>query len=512
VSTTDGFDTVIVGGGSAGATLATRLTEPGRSGTVLLLEAGGDGPLPSDADLLANVSFALTARDWGLTATVTADGRQLDYPQGKFVGGGSSVNGGLALRGLPSDYDGWAADGNPSWGWASMLPCLRRLEADQQFGADTEIHRADGPIPITRYAEADLLPIQQGFRKGCEAVGFPWAPDLNRPGSTGVGPLPMNRHDGVRMSTALGYLKPALDRPALTVRGGVHVVRVVVEGGRAVGVEVLGPDGAVSRVDAGRVVVSAGSLATPGILWRSGIGPGAALRSLGIPVVADNPAVGQNLHDHPGIFLFARPGADVGPVDPQYQLGVRYSSGVADGTPEDMLMGLMNTFDLTYMPALQPIVGGTTAVVVTCGVHEPRSRGRLTLTSPDPLAPPAIEFDLCAHPDDVTRLVDGLRRCRDVLDAGLVGFTDGTVLVEDFSDDAALAVFVRSVVAGGYHPVGTCRMGPADRDGTVVGDDLSVHGVAGLSVADASIMPKIVQAPTNLTAIAIGERAAELLA
>jgi choline dehydrogenase len=228
-------------------------------------------------------------------------------------------------------------------------------------------------------------------------------------------------------------------------------------------------------------------------------------------VVVDNPAVGENLHDHPGIFLFARPGPDVGPVDPQYQLGVRYSSGVGAGTPDDMLMGLMNTFDLTYMPALQPLVGGTTAVVVTCGVHEPRSRGRVTLTSADPAAQPAIEFNLCDHPDDVTRLVEGLRRCRDVLEAGLAGHTDGTVLVDDFADDAALAAYVRSVAAGWYHPVGTCRMGPADRDGTVVGDDLSVHGVAGLSVVDASIMPTIVKAPTNLTAIAIAERASELL-
>jgi len=509
-----GFDTVIVGGGSAGSTLAARLTERGGSGSVLVLEAGGDGPLGSDADRLANVTFALTARDWGMRATATADGRELDYPQGRFLGGGSSVNGGLAFRGTPADYDGWAAAGNPSWSWTSMLPCFRRLEADADYGADTAIHGADGPIPITRWAEADLLPLQQAFRKGCDRVGFGWAPDLNQPGSTGVGPLPMNRRGDVRVSTALAYLEPALDRPQLTVRGGTHVTRVLLDGGRAVGVEVQTVDGATERIEAGHVVLSAGSILSPGLLWRSGIGPGRELRALGVPVVVDNPAVGANLHDHAGIFLFARPGHDLGPTDPQYQLGARYSSTVGDGTPDDMFIGMMNTFDLTYMADLQPLVGGTTAVVLSCGVHEPRGRGRVMLTSADPRTPPRIELGLLGHRDDVTRLVEGLRCCREVLRAGLDGFTDGIVLVDDddFADDKALADYVRSIVAGWYHPVGTCRMGPVDQEGTVVGDDLAVHGVAALSVVDASIMPTIVKAPTNLSAIAIAERASELLA
>jgi choline dehydrogenase len=502
-----GFDTVIVGGGSAGCALAARLTE--RSGrSVLLLEAGAVGPLDTDADRLANVSFAMTTRDWGMRATVTA-GRELDYPQGRFVGGGSSVNGGLAFRGTPADYDGWAAAGNPSWSWEHMLRCFRRLESDAQFGDDTAVHGADGPIPVTRWGIDDLVPLQEGFRAGCAAMGWPWAPDLNRPGAVGVGPLPMNRRGDVRVSTALAYLAPALERPHLTVRGGAHVARVLLAGSRAVGVEIVGEDGP-ERIEAGEVILSAGALLSPALLWRSGIGPGPDLRALDVPEVVDLPGVGAGLTDHAGLFLFAVPADDVGPTTPQYQLAARYSS--SDGPPDDMFLSMMNTFDLTAVPGFADAVGAPTAVVVTCGVHEPRSRGRVALVSADPLVAPRVDLALLADPADVRRLVEGLRLCRDVLRSGLARFAKGIALLgdDDFADDDALARYIASVVAGWYHPVGTCRMGPADRDGTVVGDDLAVHGVEGLRVVDASVMPTICRAPTNLTTIAIAERAAEM--
>jgi choline dehydrogenase len=190
---------------------------------------------------------------------------------------------------------------------------------------------------------------------------------------------------------------------------------------------------------------------TPALLWRSGVGPSDRLRAIGVDVVADNPAVGRGLTDHPGVFLFARPAGDPGPVDPQYQLGVRYSSGI--GAPDDMFLSMMNVFDLAYMPDLRAAMGTPTAIVVTCGVHEPRSRGAVTLTSADPLAPPRIELNLLAEPEDTARLVAGLRRCHDVLRSGLAAFTGGTALLgeDDFADDAALSAYVRSVVAPWYH-------------------------------------------------------------
>jgi len=500
------YDVIIVGAGSAGATLAARLTEDARR-SVLVLEAGPGGPVGGDDDQLANVSFALTARDWGMRAWV-APGREVDYPQGRYVGGGSSVNGALAFRGTPSDYDAWG-ERNPSWSWAQLLPCFKRLERDVDFGAE-DVHGDAGPVPIVRWPEGELVPLQQAFRRGCESVGFGWCADMNAPGTRGVGPFPMNRDGGRRVSTAMAYLEPARQRENLTVRAGTTVRRVVVSSGHARGVEVTGPDGA-EVIEGGLVVVCAGAIHTPALLWRSGIGPAGALGALGIDVLVDNPAVGRGLTDHPGAFVFARPAGDPGPVDPQYQLGVRYSSST--GVPDDMFLSMMNVFDLAAMPDLRGAVGAPTAVVLTCGVHEPRSRGSVTLTSADPAAAPRIELNLLADPEDTVRLVEGVRRCRDVLRAGLAGFTDGTALLrdEDFGDDAAVSGYVTSVVAPWYHASCTCRMGPSGDEGTVVGDRLDVHGVSGLRIADASVMPKVCRAPTNLTTIAIAERAATLL-
>src|SRR5690242_9158953 len=169
-----------------------------------------------------------------MRAHVTPD-REVEYPQGRFVGGGSSVNGALAFRGTPSDYDGWAAAGNPSWSFDALLPSLRRLEDDRDFGTETGIHGRGGPTPVVRWGEADLVPLQEAFRAGCEATGAPWCADLNAPGTEGVGPLPMNRNGDLRVSTALAYLAPALDRPNLEVRGNTHAARVCIEDGRAVG-------------------------------------------------------------------------------------------------------------------------------------------------------------------------------------------------------------------------------------------------------------------------------------
>ena len=317
-------DVVIVGAGAAGATLASRLSvDPERS--VLLVEAGPEIPPGASANLLTTVSFAATGADWELRAQVTPR-RDLDYPQGKCVGGGSSVNGALALRGAPEDFDRWAASGCPSWAWSEMLPAFRRLETDLDYGTTSRLHGDDGPVPIVRWHDDELVDLQVAFRSGCMAQGMPWVDDHNDPESTGVGSFPMNRSGGRRMSTALTYLEGARHRLNLSVWSGTRVLRVETEDGSATGVT-LERNGQLQTVRAREVVVSAGSIQTPALLWRSGLGPADRLRALGIDPVVDLPAVGANLHDHPGVFYFLAPGERRVPFsDPQYQLGARYTS------------------------------------------------------------------------------------------------------------------------------------------------------------------------------------------
>lgn len=504
------YDHIIVGGGSAGAVLAARLSEdPSRS--VLLLDAGRPYTGPEAADALSNVTFAMTSRDWGIRA-VLAEGRELDYPQGKAFGGGSSVNGALAMRGEPADYEGWAGPEDDRWGWAQLCRAFRRLERDLDVGG--ELHGADGPIPIRRWRRDELVPMQEAFAAACQRVGFRWVDDHNVPDATGVSSLPMNRQDGIRISTAIGYLDPALGRANLTLMGDAHVARIVFDGGRATGVQVA-VDGRVETLQGGEVVVSAGAVNSPALLLRSGVGAAADLDRLGIPVVADVPGVGQNLMDHPGVFLLLHPAASaVDMTQVQFQLGVRFTSTRAT-RPNDLFMGLMNYWDLTASPDFQAMLGGVPMVTaLTCGLHAPRSRGRVSLVSADPDELPHVDLNMLADPADVELLVEGLRRCWDVARADeMAALTSSLALLEpsSFEDDEALRSYVRSMVAPWYHPSGTCRMGPASDEGAVVDGDLRVRGVDGLRVVDASVLPTIPRAPTNLTVIAVAERAAELL-
>jgi choline dehydrogenase len=503
-------DVVIVGAGSAGVTLGCRLSEdPARS--VLLVEAGPELAPEDPANDLSTVSFALTDTDWSLRADVTPD-RSLDYPQGKCVGGGSSVNGALAFRGAPEDFEGWQASGCPSWGWEQMLGPFCRLEHDLDYGTTSPVHAADGPVPVVRWSVDELTEVQVAFRESCLAEGLPWSDDHNAPSTTGVGVLPMNRSGGRRMSTALTYLAVARSRPNLQLWSRARVLRVEIDRGRATGVTVE-RDGTVETVTAGEVVLSGGSLQSPALLWRSGVGPAHRLTGLGIQPVVNLPAVGANLHDHPGVFFFLAPGRRRSPfTEPQYQLGARYDSGGAE-TANDMFLSMMSYWDLSGSPDFQALLGMDSVVVLTCGVHLPESRGEVALTSADPTVPPAVRLNLLSEQTDVDRLVEGVRRCAAVAGQdAMADFVGARLLFDgDLDDDTAVAGYVRAVVAPWYHPVGTCRMGPAGPD-TVVGDDLRVHGVDRLRVVDASIMPTIVRSPINLTTIAIAERAAQLVA
>ncbi|HEY1343602.1 MAG TPA: GMC family oxidoreductase N-terminal domain-containing protein, partial [Streptosporangiaceae bacterium] len=283
----------MVGGGSAGCVLAARLSADERRG-VLLAEAGPDYPAVADlpADI-ADESMPAMSHDWGFESEPGEYGHSVPLPRGRLVGGCSATNACFALRGWPADYDSWAAMGNPGWSFADLLPVFRAVESDADFGGDW--HGSHGPVPIRRPPAGELSPLQRAFAEAAAAAGHPLADDHNRPGAVGMGPGPRNVRDGVRMSTALTHLAAARGRPNLAIRASTVVDRVELRGTTVRGIRLA--DGEI--VEADTVVVAAGSYASPAILLRSGIGPAAPLRDLGIQVAADLPGVGHNLTDHP---------------------------------------------------------------------------------------------------------------------------------------------------------------------------------------------------------------------
>ena len=504
------YDDIIVGGGSAGGALATRLSED-ESRQVLLIEAGPDHPEIADADRLADqMKFAWTLTEWGIDATFVP-GMTLNYPVGRKTGGGSAVNGAFAVRGVRGDYERWAAAAGDEWSWPHMLRMLCRLEADQDFAGDA--HGTTGPIPVARWRRDELVPAQQAFLTAVTDHGIPWVDDLNAPDTSGISAMPMNRRDGVRVSTALGYLPLARSRPNLTIWPGTEVARVVLEHGRAVGVE-LARDGRLEQVRGSRVIVSAGALLSPTLLLRSGIGPSGHLEETGVDCIVDLPGVGENLMDHQGTALFLLPRDELAPPDDRVcQLAARYSSqlGTAD---DDMWLSMWTPWDLAAFPDMQRAFGVPAISTLVVGVHDPLSRGYVRLRSSDPGVRPEVDFRMLTEPADLARLVEGVQVVLELAaNPAFAELYQGIGLLDPTSagDRAALETYIKTTVGGWYHAAGTCRMGNDPDDGAVVDGRLQVHGVEALHVVDASVMPTVVRAPTNLSSIAIGERAAELL-